>query len=258
VSEEGRGTEIAIVTGAASGVGLATTRRLRSRGAKVIGVDLQAKPESLGNESNIAWVTGDASLPATWESALSMAQGEFGAFPNVLVLNAGKLAIGNVLETSVDAFRELMEVNVYGAVLGMQACLPHMMQAGSGAIVVVASVNGLFAEQNLAAYNTSKGALVQLVRSTAVDHARSGVRINAVCPTSIDTPFLRRHVDSTADPEAFWREMAERHPTGSILTPDQVASAVLFLASDQSSGITGTTLVIDCGLTASPTYDATL
>lgn len=258
MSDEVQGSEIAIVTGAASGVGLATTRRLRSRGAKVIGVDLQALPEAFRNDRNIAWVTGDASLPTTWGTAVSMAEAEFDAFPNVLVLNAGKLAIGNVLETSVDTFRELMEVNVYGAVLGMQACLPHMMHAGSGAIVVVASVNGLFAEQNLAAYNTSKGALVQLVRSTAVDHARSGVRINAVCPTSIDTPFLRRHVDSTPDPEAFWRDMAARHPTGSVLTPDQVASAVLFLASDQSLGMTGTTLVIDCGLTASPTYDDTL
>lgn len=178
--------------------------------------------------------------------------------PSVLVLNAGKLALGNVLETSLEQFRAVMEVNVYGAVLGMQACLPHMIEVGSGVIVVVASVNGLFAEQNLAAYNTSKGALVQLVRSTAVDHARSGVRINAVCPTSIDTPFLRRHVNSTADPEGFWREMEERHPTGSVLTPDQVASAVLFLASDQSVGITGSTLVIDCELTASPTYDPKL
>lgn len=258
VSDVAKRTELAIVTGAASGVGLATVHRLRSTGSRVIGIDLQPSPETFRVDRNVAWVAGDASSPATWETALSLAETEFAAFPDVLVLNAGRLALGNVLETSVDTFREVMEVNVYGAVLGMQACLPHMIRAGSGTVVVVASVNGLFAEQNLAAYNTSKGALVQLVRSTAVDHARSGVRINAVCPTSIDTPFLRRHVDSTPDPEAFWRAMAARHPTGSVLTPDQVASAVLFLASDQSTGITGTTLVIDCGLTASPTYDDTL
>lgn len=224
----------------------------------VVGIDLQEPPDAIRNDDHVGWVTGDASAPATWKTALALAETKFEALPLVLVLNAGKLALGNVLETSVDTFREVMEVNVYGAVLGMQACLPHMIQSRSGTIVVVASVNGLFAEQNLAAYNTSKGALVQLVRSAAVDHARRGVRINAVCPTSIDTPFLRRHVDSTPDPEAFWRDMEARHPTGSVLTPDQVASAVLFLASDQSIGITGATLVIDCGLTASPTYDDAL
>lgn len=246
--------ELALVTGAASGVGLVTTRRLRGQGARVIGVDLQGQPESLVGDDGIVWIRGDVSQRETWQRALAAAESTFTIAPQVLVLNAARLAIGNVLDTSVETFRDLMEVNVYGAVLGMQACLPSMMRSGHGSIVVVASVNGLFAEQDLAAYNTTKGALVQLVRSTAVDHARSGVRINAVCPTSIDTPFLRRHVDSTPDPEAFWREMAARHPTGSILTPDDVASAILFLASSESAGITGTTLVVDGGLTASPTY----
>jgi NAD(P)-dependent dehydrogenase (short-subunit alcohol dehydrogenase family) len=245
---------LALVTGAASGVGLATTQLLLSRGSSVIGVDLAPQPDALPVGPQLAWITGDVSSEPTWARVLALAESQFGTTPGVLILNAAKLAIGTVLETPVDTFRQIFEVNVYAAVLGMQACLPSMIMRGAGAVVVVVSVNGLQAEQDLAAYNSSKGALIQLVRSAAVDHARGGVRINAVCPSTIDTPFIRGQVDSTPDPAAFRAEMESRHPLGRILDPGEVASVVVFLSTSEASGMTGASVVVDLGLTASPDF----
>jgi NAD(P)-dependent dehydrogenase (short-subunit alcohol dehydrogenase family) len=245
---------IALVTGAASGVGLATSRLLLERGHRVIGVDLAGQPGPLGPGDRLAWVSGDVSAEPTWTEALRVSGRAFGASPGVLVLNAARLAVGTVLDTPVSTFREVFDVNVYGAVLGLQACLPGMIDRGGGAVVVVVSVNGLLAEQDLAAYNSSKGALIQLVRSAAVDHARDGVRINAVCPTTIDTPFIQGQLDAVPDPAAFRREMEERHPLGRILRPEEVASVAVFLTTPEASGMTGASVVVDCGLLASPDF----
>lgn len=247
-------SRVALVTGAASGVGLAATQLLLHRGSSVIGVDLAGAPATLAADPNLAWLSGDVSEPGTWTAAVGLAEQRFGTSPGAVVLCAAKLAVGTVLSTPVDTFRAVFEVNVYGAVLGLQACLPGMIARGAGAVAVVVSVNGLLAEQDLAAYNASKGALMQLVRSAAVDHARSGVRINAVCPTTIDTPFIQGQLDSVPDPAAFRREMEQRHPLGRILRPEEVASVAVFLTTPESSGMTGASVVVDCGLTASPDF----
>lgn len=247
---------VAIVTGAASGVGRATTRLLLQRGTSVVGVDLAGQPPALPGGPRLGWVTGDVSAAPTWAAATALAVSRFGVTPGVLVLNAARLAVGTVLQTPVDTFRDVFAVNVYGAVLGLQACLPDMISRGQGAVVVVVSVNGLLAEQGLAAYNSSKGALLQLVRSAAVDHARSQVRINAVCPTTIDTPFIQGQLDSVADPASFRAEMEARHPLGRILRPEEVASVAVFLTTAEASGMTGASVVVDCGLTASPDFVA--
>ncbi len=219
-------------------------------------MDLASQPAALAAHTRLAWVTGDVSAEGTWTRALGEAERQFGGAPGVLVLNAARLAVGTVLDTPVSVFRQVFEVNVYGAVLGLQACLPAMIARGSGAVAVVVSVNGLLAEQDLAAYNASKGALMQLVRSAAVDHARSGIRINAVCPTTIDTPFIQGQLDSVADPAAFRREMEARHPLGRILRPEEVASVAVFLTTPAASGMTGASVVVDCGLLASPDFVA--
>jgi NAD(P)-dependent dehydrogenase (short-subunit alcohol dehydrogenase family) len=247
-------SQIALVTGAASGVGLATVQILLRRGSRVIGFDLAGPPPELAAGPDLAWLTGDVSDPAAWAAAMHLADQRFGTTPGVAVFCAAKLAVGTVLDTPAGTFRMIFEVNVCGAVLGLQACLPGMIARGTGAIAVVVSVNGLLAEQDLAAYNASKGALVQLVRSAAVDHARSGVRINAVCPTTIDTPFIQGQLDSVPDPAAFRREMEQRHPLGRILRPEEVASVAVFLTTPEASGMTGASVVVDCGLTASPDF----
>jgi NAD(P)-dependent dehydrogenase (short-subunit alcohol dehydrogenase family) len=248
-------SKIAIVTGAASGVGLETARLLLHRGSCVIGVDTESQPEGLSASSEVLWVKGDVSSASTWESARRLALTQFRNTPGVLVLCAARLVVGTVLETTVQAFRDLFEVNVYGVILGLQACLPDMITRGTGSVVAIASVNGLQGEQRLAAYNSSKGALVQLVRSAAVDHARDGVRVNAICPTSIDTPFISKQAAAMSDKEEFRRKMNARHPLGRILRPEEVASVAVFLTSADASGMTGTCVVVDCGLTASPDFN---
>ena len=243
----------ALVTGAASGVGMATARLLLQRGTKVLGLDVTGQPGGLPGSQDLAWLRGDVSEPVAWERALARSREAFGSPPGTLVLCAAQLATGKVLDTSLETFRSLMEVNVYGAILGLQACLPPMIDRGQGAVVAIASTASLQAEQDLAAYCTSKGALIQLIRSAAVDYAPAGIRINAVCPTSIDTPFLRGQTDNVSDPSGFWKAMVDRHPMGRILQPEDVASVVGFLTSAEAGGITGSAVVVDCGLTA--TYD---
>jgi NAD(P)-dependent dehydrogenase (short-subunit alcohol dehydrogenase family) len=128
-----------------------------------------------------------------------------------------------------------------------------MLERGRGSIVGIASTNALYAEQALVSYNSSKGALLQLIRSVAVDHARGGVRANAVCPGAIDTPSLREHVDAAPDPQALLRQKIGRLPSGRLLDPADVARVVHFLLSDASAGMTGATVLVDGGLTA--TFD---
>ncbi|HUT78540.1 MAG TPA: SDR family oxidoreductase [Polyangia bacterium] len=248
--------EIAVVTGAASGVGAATVDGLVARGIPVIAVTRRPQVEQRNTEL-VTWVTGDVSEPTTWSDALEACQHNFGDAPSMLVLSAATLAIGTVLSVTMEEMRRVFEVNVFGAMLGLRACLPGMIARGGGAIVTVASTNALFAEQGLASYCSSKGALLQLTRCVAVDHGRQGIRAICVCPGAIDTPFFRRHVDAASDPEAFLREKTERHPSGKILEAQQVADAILFFLSPAASGINGASLLIDGGLTASFDFQAT-
>jgi NAD(P)-dependent dehydrogenase (short-subunit alcohol dehydrogenase family) len=241
--------EVAVVTGAASGIGAATVRRLRARGVLVVGVDLTSEEEA----DDLAWVQGDVAEQAVWEVVLARSRDRFDASPLILVLNAARIAIGSVTEVSDEEWRRVFDVNVFGAVRALRACLPDMIERRRGSVVAVASVNAFSAEQGLVAYNASKGALLQLTRTVAVDHARDGVRANCVCPGVTDTPLFRAHLGTARDPERFLAVRRRRMPLGRLLDPDEVAATVAFLASDDASGITGCALVVDAGLTAS--YD---
>jgi NAD(P)-dependent dehydrogenase (short-subunit alcohol dehydrogenase family) len=241
--------DVAIITGGGSGVGRATARLLASNGIAVVAIDRRWPEDDLPD--GVDAITGDIVEDVTWAQALEAAAPLGG--PSMLVLNAAKLAVGTVLELPEDDFRSVIEVNVLAAVKGLRATLPEMIARGKGSIVGVASTASLYAEQALAAYSTSKGALLQLIRSVAVDHARQGIRANAVCPGAVDTPFFRMHVDSAQDPEAFLRAATERHPSGRILDPEDVARVIAFLLSDASLGMTGASVLVDGGLTA--TYD---
>jgi NAD(P)-dependent dehydrogenase (short-subunit alcohol dehydrogenase family) len=243
--------DVAIVTGGASGVGLATVQLLGSHGVKVVAID-RAWPESIDPRANhVERVAGDVTDDATWSAALAAASAHGGT--SMLVLNAAKLVLGTVLDLDEHTFRSVIDVNVIAAVKALRAVLPDMISRGRGSIVGVTSTSSLFAEQGLAAYATSKAALLQLLRSVAVDHARAGIRTNAVCPGAIDTPFFRRHVDAAPDPEAFLRHKTERHPSGRILDPADVAEAIWFLLSDHSRGMNGVSVMVDGGLTS--TFD---
>jgi NAD(P)-dependent dehydrogenase (short-subunit alcohol dehydrogenase family) len=247
---------LAVVTGAASGIGRATAGAVRDRGTEVIGVDLTDAPEELATDDGVDWVTGDVASPQTWErvTAACARRDELGA--DCLVTCAATLVVAPFLETSSDDWRRLFDVNVVGVILGMQALLPAMLERREGTIAVVCSVNSFVVEDELSAYSTSKAALLHATRSAAVEYAAAGVRINAVCPGIVDTPLLRRHFDSLDDPAAARRGAERRSPIGRILRPEEVAETICFLVGDGASGMSGAALTVDGGLTVTYDFDS--
>ena len=132
--------------------------------------------------------------------------------------------------------------------------IPILRRQGGGAIVNTASITGLVAQVGTPAYAASKGAVVNLTRALAVDHAHDGIRVNCVCPGATDTPLLQQHLNSLPNPQEVLREREARVPLGRLIRPEEIAAAAIFLASDESSGMTGAALVVDGGVTASPEY----
>lgn len=242
--------DIAVVTGAASGVGRASVARFLDRGVAVLGLDRSERPADFEHEQ-LEWVQGDVALEETWVTVRDLSVERFGTSPGIFVANAAQLIVGSVTTLTDDEWRSVFEVNVFGAVRGMRMCIPGMIERGRGAIVTVASVDAFMAEQGLAAYCSSKGALLQLTRCVAVDYARDGIRANCVCPGVIDTPFFRRHLETATDPAHFLRVREQRNPLGRLLQADEIAAVVVFLASDDASSITGTCVTADAGLSAS-------
>ncbi len=243
----------AIVTGSASGIGAATVERFLRRGTHVIGVDFEPEPAEVrppGTSSGLWWVRGDVGDPGTWDRVQELAKAELSVQPTVLVCCAARVAVGDILSLDHDTWTAVFRATFYGALLGMQSCVPTMVQAGGGSIVTVGSVSGLYAEQGLVAYGAAKAALIHLTKSVAVDFARHGIRANCVCPGTTDTPLFRLHLETSDDPGAFLATRAARNPIGRILTASEVASAIDYLAFDEASGITGTVLVVDAGLTS--------
>ncbi len=237
-------SQIAIVTGAAKGIGDAAVTRLSERGVSVLGIDRDAQPEG---SSATAWVQGDVAEQATWDEALARSS-DIGGSPTILVSNAATVVVGDVETLTEDDWARTFSVNLFAAVRGVRACLPGMLTAGHGSVVTVGSVDSYMAEQGLIAYCTSKGALLQFTRVLAMDYARRGVRANCVCPGVTDTPFFRYHLSHAKDPERFLRVREQRNPLGRLLDPGEVGEVIAFLASEAASGITGATVTVDAGL----------
>lgn len=238
---------VAVISGAASGIGRATAAALAGDGFTVLGVDLAPAP------GDVAWVRGDVTAPATWADVAAAVAALDPSGATAFVACAADVTVQPFLDTPAAEWRRLFDVNVVGVVLGMQALLPAMIARGDGAIVVTCSVNSLFVEEQVSAYSASKAALLSVARTAALEHARHGVRINAVCPGIVDTPLLRKHVESLDDPAAADAAMRRRMPTGAITRPDEVAATVRFLVSRDASGLSGSAVVVDGGLTS--TYD---
>jgi NAD(P)-dependent dehydrogenase (short-subunit alcohol dehydrogenase family) len=238
--------KMAIITGAASGIGAASARLFVENGAKVCIADVDVER---GQEvaSNIADSGGyaffcrlDIANEDDWTIGVNEVVARFGKL-NVLVNNAAINHVGTVEETTVEDWDRVMEVNAKGAFLGTKAVIPHMRRVGGGSIINVSSGAGLVGQSWAAAYNASKAAVHLLAKSTAIQYARDGIRANSVHPGAIDTQMLAGSSDMIGDSEAFNR------PMGRMGTPKEIAYGVVFLASDESSYMTGTELIIDGG-----------
>ncbi len=246
---------VAIITGGGGAIGRATARRLAAEGAAVVVGDLlAASAESVADGiradggrsiAMVVDVTDEASVGALVDGALA-AYGRI----DILHNNAGVLLPGSVTEVAVEAWSKTLAVNVTGAFLCSRAVLPAMISAGRGSIIHTSSVSGLVGEAGIAAYCASKGALVMLARQMAVDYARQGIRVNALCPGWIDTPFNDPAIERAGGKEALAPFIDVFVPMGRQGTPEEVADAVAFLASDDSRYMTGAALVVDGGLTA--------
>ena len=238
--------KVALVTGSAGGIGAATARLLCAQGARVLLTDIEpatvrSVAEQLRDEGYAALAVGlDVSDESDWRAAVSAAESEFGTV-TVLVNNAGLCRPGGVTETSRQVWDEVIAVNQVGVFLGMRAVIPGMCQHGGGSIINISSINGLVGSPTGAAYHAAKGAVRLLTKQAAVEYGPYGVRVNSIHPGVISTPMNAG------------MDMSERirvTPLGRPGRAEEVAAAVLFLASDESSYITGTELVVDGGFTA--------
>lgn len=244
--------DIAVVTGGASGIGLATVDVLAARGVRVIAVDRDKdRLAALDQRQGIYPLEGDVSANATWEAVIALAQAEFNATPNLYVANAATVIVGTTLDLSDDDWHRIFETNLMGTVRGARALLPGMINARKGAMVMLGSIDAFMGEQGLAAYCATKGAILQFSRVLAVDHARQGIRVNCVCPGVTDTPLFRHHLSKSDEPEAVLAARTDRNPLGRLLAPEDVARTVAFLLSDEAAGITGALVPVDAGLSTS-------
>lgn len=232
----------AVVTGGASGIGLATARLLAVRGARVACLDLTPEvPEPLIGIS--ADVADDASVRAAVEEAARRLDGI-----DVLVNNAGIGAQGTIEDNTDDEWHRVFDVNVLGMVRVTRAALPHLRRSGSAAVVNTCSVAATAGLPDRALYSATKGAVLALTRATAADLVRSGIRVNCVNPGTADTPWIGRLLARAADPEAERAALCARQPMGRLVTADEVAAAVAHLASPSSGSTTGTALAVDGGM----------
>jgi NAD(P)-dependent dehydrogenase (short-subunit alcohol dehydrogenase family) len=225
----------ALVTGGGSGIGAAVARRLAADGAQVIVADLS--PEAVANELGAQAVV----LDVRDEEQVTPAMADL----DVLVNAAGIGSTTNAPETPLEVWENVFAVNARGTFLCCKHAIPGMTARGGGAIVNIASVAGLIGLRNRAAYSATKGAVISLTRALAVDHVADGIRVNAVAPGTVDSPWVRRLVEDVGESLDALRA---RQPMGRLGTPEEIADAVAYLAAAEF--VTGSILVIDGGLTA--------
>jgi len=225
----------ALVTGGGSGIGAAVAHRLADDGFNVTIADLE--PDAIATE------LGATALRLDVRDETQVAQAMDGV--DVLVNAAGIGSTANAPDTTVEVWENVFAVNARGTFLCCKHAIPGMIERGGGSIVNVASIAALVGLKNRAAYSASKGAVVALTRALAVDHVGDGIRVNAVCPGTVDSPWVRRLVDEAGE---SLEALSARQPIGRLGTPEEIADAIVYLATAEF--VTGSVLVIDGGLTA--------
>ncbi|OGS42854.1 MAG: hypothetical protein A3K76_02040 [Euryarchaeota archaeon RBG_13_57_23] len=244
-----------VVTGGASGIGKATAERFLEEGAKVAIVDLSRKngeatvKEFEKKGYHPVLLIGDVTNAKDVKRMVKEARTRFGSI-DVVFNNAGILVEGTIEKVSEEDWDRIMSVNVKGPFLMSKEIIPIMLKQKKGVIVNNASCSGLVGDRNAIAYNTSKGAVVLMTKCLALDYCTENIRVNCVCPGEIDTPMFRQEAKARNMPvEKYRKQLCEYHPIGRLGEPVEVANAVLFLASDEASFITGTAFSVDGGYT---------
>jgi NAD(P)-dependent dehydrogenase (short-subunit alcohol dehydrogenase family) len=247
--------KVAIITGGNSGIGQATAILFAREGARVV---IAARDSGSGHQTvdmikafggEAVFIQTDVSKELEVRSLIMQVIVKFKRI-DILFNNAGIELTKPVTETTEEELQRILDVNLKGVFFGCKYAIPYMLKNKSGSIINTASSAGVVGMPNLAAYSASKGAVISLTRQTAVEYAEQGIRVNAICPGAIMTPMLRRYIDMAPNPLAAEEKMAEVHPMKRVGKPEEIANAALFLASDESSFMTGQALCVDGGLTS--------
>jgi NAD(P)-dependent dehydrogenase (short-subunit alcohol dehydrogenase family) len=236
--------KVVLITGAGTGIGLATARRIADEGGTVVA--------GLLDDTQRAAVKGldavllDVRSEQAWDDALAHIVKAHGGL-DVLVNNAGIAPMANAEETTWALWDEVMSINLKGSFIGCRKAIPLMRKRGGGAIVNLSSINGIRGNKRLVAYAASKGGVIAMTMSLALDHTADNIRVNCVCPATIDTDMPRKQLAEMPDPAAATRAIIEKHPIGRMARPEEVASTIAFLASEDASFSTGLAIPFDGG-----------
>lgn len=241
----------AIITGGASGIGAATARLFSAEGAQVVIADIdlvgaEQLQREIGTAARACYL--DVTEASTWHSCMAECEAHSGTV-DILVNNAGVGTGGSVVDEPLEGHHRTLDVNVTGVWLGMRAVIPAMVQQGSGSIINISSIDGLVGVAQLATYTASKFAVTGMTRSVALELGPKGVRVNSVHPGFIATPMFNKGAPGKS---ARYNDAIARQPIARAGLPEEVAKAILFFASDDSSYCTGSALVVDGGHTAGP------
>ncbi|UPT40488.1 SDR family oxidoreductase [Streptomyces sp. WAC00303] len=233
----------AVVTGGASGIGLAVARMLDAHGVAVAVLDRNADAVP----GTLTVLGADVGDDASVRAAVGAAAAALGGI-DILVNNAGIGAAGTVEDNPDDQWHDVLDVNVLGVVRTTRAALPHLRRSEHAAVVNVCSIAATAGLPRRALYSASKGAVLSLTLAMAADHVREGIRVNCVNPGTVDTPWVGRLLDAADDPAAERAALSARQPTGRLVSAEEVAAAVVYLASPAAGSVTGTALAVDGGM----------
>ncbi|NWG14833.1 MAG: SDR family oxidoreductase [Acidobacteria bacterium] len=245
--------KVAIITGAAAGIGESAARLFAREGAKLVLVDVDR--EKLGDlvceleqaAAMVLDIVGDVSDPAVCREAIQRTVHQYGRI-DVLFNNAGIVLNGSLVECTEEEWQRTIDINLKSMYLMSRAAVPVMQGQGCGCIINMSSIAGTSGVASRGAYSVSKAGVIGLTKSLAIDFMKDGIRVNCICPATVDTPSLRQRIAAAPDPEAALRAFIARQPMGRMARPEEVAALALYLASDDSRFMTGQAIIMDGGM----------